>query len=212
MAKFCSFYGCITCFIVCVCVCVHTRALATSSLSIHLLMVCVCVCVPVCACHIFSIHSSADGRLCVCVCVYAPACTCHIFFIHSSADGRVCVCARVRAHVCLRAPAASSLSIHLLMDVCVCVCVRMCVCVCARACVRACACRIFSIHSSADGRLSCFCSLSGASSLVAQALKNPPAKRETWVRSLGWEDPLEEGTTSHSSVLGWRIPWMEEPW
>ena len=150
--------------------------------------------------------------MCVCVCVYAPACTCHIFFIHSSADGRVCVCVRVRAHVCLRAPAASSLSIHLLMDVCVCVCVRMCVCVCARACVRACACRIFSIHSSADGRLGCFCSLSGASSLVAQALKNPPAKRETWVRSLGWEDPLEEGTTSHSSVLGWRIPWMEEPW
>ena len=162
--------------------------------------------------------------MCVCVCMRTPACTCRIFSIHSSADGRVCVC--VRARVCarahLRAPAASSLSIHLLMDVCVCVCalaasslsihllMDVCVCVCTR--MPACTCRIFSIHSSADGRLGCFCSLSGASSLVAQALKNPPAKRETWVRSLGWEDPLEEGTASHSSVLGWRLPWMEEPW
>ena len=35
--------------------------------------------------------------------------------------------------------------------------------------------------------------------------KNPPAMRETWVRSLGWEDPLEEGTATHSSILAWRI-------
>ena len=44
-------------------------------------------------------------------------------------------------------------------------------------------------------------------SLVAQLVKNPPAMWETWVRSLGWEDPLEEGTATHSSILAWRIPW-----
>ena len=42
-------------------------------------------------------------------------------------------------------------------------------------------------------------------SLVAQAVKNPPAMRETWVRSLGWEDPLEEGMATPSSILAWRI-------
>ena len=41
-------------------------------------------------------------------------------------------------------------------------------------------------------------------------VKNPPAIRETWVRSLGWEDPLEKGTVLHSSILAWRIPWTEE--
>ena len=41
--------------------------------------------------------------------------------------------------------------------------------------------------------------------------KNLPAMRETWVRPLGWEDPLEKETTTHSSVLAWRIPWTEEP-
>ena len=41
--------------------------------------------------------------------------------------------------------------------------------------------------------------------------KNLPAVRETWVRSLGWEDPLEEGMATHSSILAWRIPWTEEP-
>ena len=44
-------------------------------------------------------------------------------------------------------------------------------------------------------------------SLVAQLVKNPPAMRETWVPSLGWEDPLEKGKATHSSVLAWRIPW-----
>ena len=43
--------------------------------------------------------------------------------------------------------------------------------------------------------------------LVAQLVKNLPAMRETWVRSLGWEDALEKGTATHSSVLAWRIPW-----
>ena len=45
-------------------------------------------------------------------------------------------------------------------------------------------------------------------------VKNPPASAEdieTWVRSLGGEDPLEEGVATHSSVLAWRIPWAEEP-
>ena len=48
-------------------------------------------------------------------------------------------------------------------------------------------------------------------SLVAQTVKNSPAKRETWVQPSGWEDPLEKGTATHSSILAWRIPWTEEP-
>ena len=48
-------------------------------------------------------------------------------------------------------------------------------------------------------------------SWVAQMVKNPPAMLETWVRSLCWEDPLEEGTATHSSILAWTIPWTEEP-
>ena len=43
--------------------------------------------------------------------------------------------------------------------------------------------------------------------LVAQLVKNPPAMWETWVLSLGWEDPLEKGKATHSSILAWRIPW-----
>ena len=42
-------------------------------------------------------------------------------------------------------------------------------------------------------------------------VKNPPVMQETWVWSLGWEDPLEEGMATHSSILAWRIPWTEEP-
>ena len=48
-------------------------------------------------------------------------------------------------------------------------------------------------------------------SLVAQLVKNPPAVQETLVRSLGWEDPLEEVMVTHSSILAWRIPWTEKP-
>ena len=44
-------------------------------------------------------------------------------------------------------------------------------------------------------------------SLAAQLVKNSPAMWETWVWSLGWEDPLEEGKTTHSSILTWRVPW-----
>ena len=47
-------------------------------------------------------------------------------------------------------------------------------------------------------------------SLVALLIKNPPAMQETWVPSLGWEDPLEKGKATHSSVLAWRIPWTVE--
>ena len=43
------------------------------------------------------------------------------------------------------------------------------------------------------------------------AVKNQPAKQEIWVPSLGGEEPLEEGMTTHSSILAWRIPWTEEP-
>src|SRR5574337_1184238 len=48
-------------------------------------------------------------------------------------------------------------------------------------------------------------------SLVAQLVKNPPAMWETWVRSLGWEDPLEKGKATHYSILAWRIPWTVYP-
>ena len=44
-------------------------------------------------------------------------------------------------------------------------------------------------------------------SLVAQLVKNLPAMQETWVHTLGWEDPLEKGKTTHFSILAWRIPW-----
>ena len=46
---------------------------------------------------------------------------------------------------------------------------------------------------------------------VDQLVKNSPAKQETLVQFLDWEDPLEEGTATHSSILAWRIPWKEEP-
>ena len=48
-------------------------------------------------------------------------------------------------------------------------------------------------------------------SRVAQRLKRLPAMWETWVQSLGWEDPLGKEMATHSSILAWRIPWMEEP-
>ena len=48
-------------------------------------------------------------------------------------------------------------------------------------------------------------------SLVAQTVKNLPAIQETWVQPLGWEDPLEKEMATHSRILAWKIPWMEEP-
>ena len=50
-------------------------------------------------------------------------------------------------------------------------------------------------------------------SIVARLVKNPPAMWETWVRSLDWEDILEKGQATHSSILAWRIPWtVYSPW
>ena len=46
---------------------------------------------------------------------------------------------------------------------------------------------------------------------MTQTVKNPPTMQETWVQSLGWEDPPEEGTATHSSILAWRIPGTEDP-
>ena len=49
-------------------------------------------------------------------------------------------------------------------------------------------------------------------SLMTQTVKNPPAVRETWVQSLDWEDPLEEGKATHSSILAWRLPTDRVAW
>ena len=48
-------------------------------------------------------------------------------------------------------------------------------------------------------------------SLIAQSVKNLPSMQETWVRFLGWEEPLEKEMATHSSTLAWEIPWAEEP-
>ena len=53
--------------------------------------------------------------------------------------------------------------------------------------------------------------ISNWDSLVAQTVKNLPAMQEIWVPSLGWEDSLVKGMATHSSILGWRIPWTEGP-
>ena len=45
---------------------------------------------------------------------------------------------------------------------------------------------------------------------MAQTVNNLPTMQETWVQSLGWEDPLEKEMATHSSILGWRIPWTED--
>ena len=55
-------------------------------------------------------------------------------------------------------------------------------------------------------------SLVAGAFLVAQTVKNLAAMQETWVRSVGWEDPLEKGMATHCSILAWRIPWIEQPW
>ena len=54
-------------------------------------------------------------------------------------------------------------------------------------------------------------SLHSMASLAAQAAGNPPATWETWVLSLGWKDPMEDGIATHSSILTWRNPQTEEP-
>ena len=52
--------------------------------------------------------------------------------------------------------------------------------------------------------------MNSSASLVDQLVKNLPAMLETWVQSLGWEDPLEKGMATHSGILAWRIPWTDE--
>ena len=58
----------------------------------------------------------------------------------------------------------------------------------------------------------CLSGLTGVNDFTCRRVKNPPAMQETWVRSLGWEDPLEEGRATHSSILGWRIPMDRGGW
>ena len=69
-------------------------------------------------------------------------------------------------------------------------------------------CRQILIHPSHKGSLRIFHS---QGHLYPHRLKHLPAMRETWVRSLGWKDPLEKEMETHSSILAWRIPWTEEP-
>ena len=47
---------------------------------------------------------------------------------------------------------------------------------------------------------------------MAHLVKNPPAMWETWVQTLGWKDPVEKETATHSSILVWRIPWGHKDW
>ena len=56
------------------------------------------------------------------------------------------------------------------------------------------------------------CSENGVTILMAQTVKNPPAVHETWLQSLGGEDPLEESMAIHSSILAWRIPMNRGAW
>ena len=65
-------------------------------------------------------------------------------------------------------------------------------------------------HTESDTTERLTLSFTGIASLVAQMEKNLPAMRETWVQSLGQEDPLENRMTTPSSILAWRIPWTEE--
>ena len=74
------------------------------------------------------------------------------------------------------------------------------------------------MNTSSDGKLTTLGHLTLPwASLVAQLVKNPPAMQQTWVPSLGWEDPLKKGMATHSIVLPWESPWTEElagysPW
>ena len=62
-------------------------------------------------------------------------------------------------------------------------------------------------NKTASGFTAIFLKVSLLASLEAQLVKNLPAVQKTWVLSLGWEDPLEKGKATHSSILAWRIPW-----
>ena len=67
-----------------------------------------------------------------------------------------------------------------------------------------------AIHSSTIAWKIPWTEESDRASLVAQTVKHLPTMRETWVRSLGWEETLEKETATHSSTLAWKIPWMKE--
>ena len=54
-------------------------------------------------------------------------------------------------------------------------------------------------------------SIESIASLLAQIVKNLPTMQKTWVQSLDWDDPLEKGMATHSSILAWRVLWTEEP-
>ena len=79
-----------------------------------------------------------------------------------------------------------------------CVCMYVCVCVCVYIYTRIYCICVHTLDTYLD-------------SLVAQMVENQPAMQETWVRSLGQENPLEKEMATHSSILAWRIPWTEEP-
>ena len=74
-----------------------------------------------------------------------------------------------------------------------------------------CSCLESSIHRGAWRATTSGLSILGAS-LGAQMVKNLPAMQEAWVSALGWEDPLEEGMATHSTILAWRIPMDREAW
>ena len=117
------------------------------------------------------------------------------------------------------------------MNVCLCVCVCVCVCMCVCVCVCVCLHIVFP-GSSAGKESACNTGDPGLipgsrqspgegigyslqyswASLVAQMVKNPPAMQETWIPSLGWEDPLEKEMATHSSLLAWRIPMDRRAW
>ena len=115
----------------------------------------------------------------------------------------------------------------------VCMCVQACVCMCVCTCAYVCVCtRVCGLSRDSEGESDRLRSgMAGAGLprttaraldfihpnlnfwgfLVAQTGKNLPAMQETQVRSWGWEDPLEEGMVTHSSILAWRIPRTEQP-
>ena len=66
-------------------------------------------------------------------------------------------------------------------------------------------------HSYDMGEVFLIKGLLAGGSWVAQTVKNLPAMWETWIQSLGQEDPLEKSMATHSNILAWRIPWTEEP-
>ena len=70
--------------------------------------------------------------------------------------------------------------------------------------------QISSIHTEIFNDKLCYSNYGVITSLVAQMVKNQPAGQENQVQSLSWEDSLEEGMATHSSILAWRIPWTEE--